>query len=190
MLPDWLSLIDAAYVLIVGLFAWNGLQKGFSAQVAHVITFIAVGALLFFAYPYCFAYFGRIFRNLEETYLMWILLCLLLLAAVGIFVLLSKILAAVLKANASETADAAWGAVLGLVHGAMFGLIALIVLVMIDRTGAAYDKLRIKSYVGKTVCYKLVPRVQPRLTALYENKIREWKAELLRREEAGSEVEM
>ncbi|MDZ8118100.1 CvpA family protein [Pontiella agarivorans] len=190
MLPNWLSFVDAAYVLIVCLFAWGGLQKGFAAQVAHVITFVAVGALLYFAYPFCFVYFGRIFRNLEETYLMWILLCLLLLAGAGIFVLFSKILAAVLKSNVSDAADAGWGTVLGLIHGALFGLIALIILVMVDRTGGSYDKLRMKSYVGKTVCHKIVPRIQPRLTTLYENKIRDWKAELLRREEAASEVDM
>lgn len=190
MLPSWFSFIDVAYLVVVGIFAWGGMQKGFAAQLARFFTFLGIAALLFFAYPFLFEYFGRVFRNLDETFLMWLLLLGLAAAGFGVFVLISKLLEAAFKAQMSDTTDAVWGFIFGLLHGGIACLIGMIVLVMIDRSGVSYDKFRMKSYVGKTVCYQLVPRVQPRLTALYEDRISDWKAELLRREEAASEVEM
>jgi hypothetical protein len=43
-----------------------------------------------------------------------------------------------------------------------------------------------KSQVGKLVCLQIVPRIQPRLPALYEHKLDDWKAELMKQEEAGN----
>lgn len=185
MIPDWLSWLDVSFLFAVLLFAWGGFQKGFAAQLAHVLSFFAFGILLFFAYPFLFSYFGGVFRNLEETYLMWMLLMTLLILGIALFMLFSKLLAGLLKLQVSDRADQGWGFAFGLFRGALTVLIGLIILVMVDRTGGAYDHLRTKSQVGKLVCYKLVPGIQPHITALYDDKIEGWKAELMHREEAG-----
>jgi uncharacterized membrane protein required for colicin V production len=185
MIPVWLSWVDVAFLLAVGLFAWGGFQKGFAAQLAPVLTFLSASILLFFAYPFLFNYFGGVFRNLEETYLMWMLLITLLVLGIALFMLFSKLLAGLVKMQMSDRADTSWGCVLGLFRGLMMGLIGMIVLVMIDRSGVTYDRFRMKSQVGKVVCYQIVPRIQPRVTALYEDKIGDWKSTLLQREEAG-----
>lgn len=190
MLPNWLSYIDVVYVVVCLMFAWGGYQKGFATQLAQVFTFFFVGVLLFFAYPLCFEYFTRVFRSLEQAYLMWILLALLLLAGIGLFILVKKMLAALFKAQISDSVDAGWGLICGFLHGAMVTLIGMIILVMVDRSGKSYDTMRIKSYVGKAVCHHMVPHIQPRLTTLYENKVQDWQSEMLRREEAAGNVEM
>lgn len=185
MIPDWLSWLDVCLMLAVLMFAWGGFQKGFAAQLAPLLTFIASGILLFFGYPFLFSYFGGVFRNLEETYLMWMLLITLLILGISLFILISKLLANLLQLKLTDRADKGWGLVFGFFRGLLTVMIALIILVMTDRTGGSYDRLRAKSKIGKVVCYKLVPAVQPRLTALYENKIEDWQEELLQREEAG-----
>ncbi len=189
MIPDWLSLIDILYVVIICLFARNGFNKGFSGQAAYVLTAFLGGILLFFVYPALFSYFGRVFRGLEEAYLMWLLLIGLGAVSIGLFILFSKITSRVIKTQMSDSKDAGWGLVFGLLNGVLVTLIMLILIVMLDRSGKTYDLMRSKSQVGKLVSYELLPRIQPRLTTLYENKVRDWKAQLMEREEAGAEVD-
>ncbi len=162
MIPDWLSLIDVAYVAVALLFALGGFQKGFAGQVAHVITFVALGAFLFFAYPAIFSYLGRLFRNLNETYMMWLILAGLAVLAIVFFIFVSKLLANVLKTQISDRSDRAYGFILGLVRGVLVTLFAMVFLVILGPP-KFYDSFHTKSYVGKLVCYEIVPRIQPRL---------------------------
>ncbi len=186
MIPNWLSLLDVAFVLVALLFAWGGFQKGFAGQVAHVVTFLGMGAVLYFAYPAIFRYLGRLFRNVEETYLMWLILLGVLAMGVGMFILCSKLLARTLKTHISEQSDHAYGFILGLVRGTLVALFAMVFMVMLDASGKAYDTFRTKSRVGRVVCYKLVPHIQPHLTrAVLEEKARALRDKLLEQEDAG-----
>jgi uncharacterized membrane protein required for colicin V production len=185
MIPDWLSWIDVAFAGVALLFAWGGFQKGFAGQVAHILTFVIMGVALFFAYPAIFEYFSRIFRSVSQIYLMWLILAGLLILAIGIFLLFTKLLARMLKTQISERSDAAYGLLLGLVRGLLVALFGMIFLVMLDSSGKNYDACRSKSYVGKLVCYELVPRIQPRLAPALERNIQELKDKLMEREEAG-----
>jgi uncharacterized membrane protein required for colicin V production len=184
-MPDWLSLVDVAFVGVALLFAWGGYQKGFAGQVAHITTFVIMGGFLFFAYPVIFNYFDRVFRSLNETYLMWLILTGVLVLAILVYLVSSKLLANLLKAQISAGSDNAYGLMLGLVRGLLIGLFAMIFLVMLDGSGKMYDRFRMKSQVGKLVCYELVPRIQPRLTPMLEDNVRKLKNKLLEREEGG-----
>ncbi len=185
IIPDWLSMIDVAYVAVALLFALGGLQKGFAGQVAHVITFLALGTALFFAYPAIYSYLGRLFRNLNETYMMWLILAGLAVLAIVFFVFVSKLLANVLKTQISDKSDRVYGFALGFVRGALVALFVMVFLVILGPP-KFYDSLRMKSHVGKLVCYEMVPRIQPHLnkSTVNENfdKMRE---ALIYQEEAG-----
>ncbi len=185
IIPDWLSMIDVAYVAVALLFALGGLQKGFAGQVAHVITFLALGTALFFAYPAIYSYLGRLFRNLNETYMMWLILAGLAVLAIVFFVFVSKLLANVLKTQISDKSDRVYGFALGFVRGALVALFVMVFLVILGPP-KFYDSLRMKSRVGKLVCYEMVPRIQPHLnkSTVNENfdKMRE---ALIYQEEAG-----
>jgi|GEM_PF-3512138 len=186
MIPNWLSLIDVLFLTIALLFAWGGSQKGFAEQISHIVTFIFMGLLLFFAYPSIFRYLGRIFRSVEPTYLMWLLLVGVVGAAVLMFILMSKLLAGMMKTQISDTSDMAWGFVLGFIRGALAGVFLMVFLVMLDASGRTYDKMRMKSYVGKLVCYEMVPRIQPHLSrAVLEEKANALRNKLLEQEDAG-----
>src|SRR5210317_1014536 len=105
MIPEWLSFIDVAFLGAALLFAWGGFQKGFAAQIAHILTCLIMGVFLFFAYPAIYNFLSGIFRNLEEAYLMWLLLVCLAALTFGVFILTSKMLASMLKAQISKNSD-------------------------------------------------------------------------------------
>lgn len=184
-MPEWLSLVDAAVLVAVVFFAWGGFQKGFAAQVAHILTIVIVGGFLFFAYPAIFDYFERLLQSVEDTYIMWLILAATVVLGILIFAMLSKVLAKVLKAQVSDIFDSVYGMLLGLLRGVLAVLLALVFLVMLDSSGRAYDKLNGKSYVGRFVCGQVVPRIQPRLAPAFEEKVEEFKRKLLDRKEAG-----
>ncbi len=162
MIPDWLSFVDIAYVAVALLFAMGGFQKGFAGQVAHILTIVAMGLFLFFAYPRIFSYLGREFRNLNETHMVWLILVGLAVLTVLFFVYVSKLLANVLKTQISDRSDRAYGFTLGLIRGGLLTLLAMVFLVILGppKFDETFGR---KSYVGKLVCYELVPRIQPRL---------------------------
>lgn len=162
MIPGWLSLIDVAYIAIALLFALGGLQRGFASQVAHIITFVALGVALFFAYPSIFTYMGQLFRRVNEVYMMWLLLAGLVVLAVVFYVFISKMLANVLKMQISDRTDRVYGFSLGFVRGALATLFAMLFLVILGPE-RFHSVLSEKSYVGQLVCYKMVPRIQPHL---------------------------
>ena len=185
MIPDWFSFVDMAFLGVALLFAWGGFQKGFAGQVAHILTCLIMGVFLFFAYPAIYSYLSRVLRNVEEAYLMWLLLVCLAALTFGVFVLSSKMLASLLKAQISDRSDHAYGFMLGFIRGALVALFAMIFIVMLGPP-RFYDSFRVKSYVGREVCYNLVPRIQPHLNrATLEEKTKEWKLKLLEQQEAG-----
>ena len=185
MIPDWLSLIDVAFVAMALLFAMGGFQQGFAGQVAHVITFLVLGVALFFAYPALFSYMGRLFRNLNETYMMWIILAGLAVLTILFFHLIGKLLANVLKTQISDRADRAYGFILGFIRGVLVTLLIMIFLVILGPT-KFYEGFRVKSQVGKLVCYEMVPRIQPHLTrAVLEERVNKLREVLIYQEEAG-----
>lgn len=185
MIPDWLSFVDVAFLGVALLFAWGGFQKGFAGQMAHILTFLIMGGFLFFAYPAIYNYLATIFRNLEEAYLMWLLLICMAALTFGVFVLSTKMLASLLKTQISDRSDHAYGFMLGCIRGALVALFAMIFIVMLGPP-RFYDSFRVKSYIGKQVCYNLVPRIQPHLNrSTLESQVKEWKRQLLEQQEAG-----
>lgn len=185
MLPEWLSLVDVVFVAVILLFGWNGFQKGFAKQIAHIITFIILGIFLFYAYPSIHRHLADVLHNVDEIYLMWLIMGIVLVGALAVFLLLCKILANLLKTKISDGSDCAYGLILGLIRGFFVALFAMILLVMFDSSGRIYDKFQAKSRVGRIVCSELVPRIQPRLAPALERNIKEIKLKLLEQEEAG-----
>ncbi len=188
MMPDWLSLIDAAVVLAVLLFAWSGFQKGFAAQVAHILTFLFLGSGLFFAYPDLYRFLGRTFQRIDEAVMMWLLLAGLVLLSILIFTLLSKLLALLLKKQISARSDRVCGLLLGTLRGGLAALLVMIVLVMVGPQRLE-EYFRMNSRSGEFVALKLVPRIRPHLNRpVVEETARAWKSRLLDQKEAGTEM--
>ncbi len=162
-MPGWLSFIDVAFVIVVVLFAWGGFQKGFAGQIAHIATALVLGGLLFFAYPHVLGFLGRVFRSIDETYLMWVLVIGLLVLSVFVFILMSKLFASLLKAHLSERSDHVYGLILGTIRGALTALLFMIILMMLG-SPRIEDAFRDKSYTGTFVARELVPRIRPHVS--------------------------
>lgn len=185
MIPTWLSLVDVTFVAVALLFAWHGFRNGFAVHIAHVLTFVVMGSFLFFVYPYLFNYLDGVFHNLDETYLMWLLLAGMAVLTLVVFMWLNRLFASMLKKRVSPRSDHIYGFILGFIRGVFVALFAMIFLVILGPP-RIYDDFRIKSHVGKLVCYELVPRIQPHLThAVLEEQVQKLKNKLLEREEAG-----
>lgn len=185
MIPNWFSFIDAAFVLAVLLFAWGGFQKGFAAQLAPIMTFLILGVLMFFAYPYVYTFLGRALRSIDETVIMWMLMIGLAAVAVGIFILFSRMLSNLLKKQISDGSDHTYGFILGTVRGVLTALLFMVFLVMLGPREIE-DKFCEKSYTGRFVSKEMVMRIRPRLSRpLVKEKTKEWRDWLLGQEEAG-----
>lgn len=185
MLPGWLSLIDVAYICLALFFAWGGSQKGFASQIAHILTCLVMGLILFFVYPNVFSYLGRIFRDLNPYSLMWLILIAMAVLAISVFLLFTKLLTGVLDTDVSPKADSIGGFILGLIRGGMVVLYAMIFLVILGPP-KFYDTFRLKSFVGKSVCYEMVPRIQPQLSrSALDERVRGLKDTLRDRDDAG-----
>lgn len=185
MIPEWLSMIDVAFAAVALLFGLGGLQRGFASQVAHIITFLALGLFLFFAYPALYNYMGRLFRNLNEVYMMWIILAGLVLLAIAFFIMVNKMLANLLKTQISDRSDRTYGFLLGIIRGALLTILAMVFMVILG-SEKFYNVFSEKSHVGRLVCYEMVPRIQPHVnkSSVGEgfDKMRE---ALIYKEEAG-----
>jgi uncharacterized membrane protein required for colicin V production len=162
MIPEWLSFIDVAFVVVVLFSAMGGFQKGFSGQIAQVITFVLFGIFLFFAYPAIYNHMVALFHGLDKVYVMWLALAGMVVLFILIFILLSKLLATILKTQMSERSDRTYGLTLGVIRGILVAFIGMILLVILG-PATLPDTLCEKSQVGRLVCREMVPRIQPHL---------------------------
>lgn len=163
MIPEWLSLIDVAFLVVAFLFGLSGFQKGFAGQVAHVITFLVLGVALFFGYRSIMGYFRRLLQDLPETYITWLAIAGLVVLAIVFFILVSKLLANVLKTQISNQSDCGYGFILGFVRGALVALFVMVFLVILG-PAEFQETLCFKSQAGRLVCNELVPCIRPHVT--------------------------
>jgi uncharacterized membrane protein required for colicin V production len=185
MIPEWLSFIDIAFVAVALLFGLGGVQRGFASQVAHIITFLAMGAFLLYAYPAIFDLFGRLFRDVNEVYMMWLLLAGLVLLTVVFFIFVSKLLANILKMQISDRSDRVYGFLFGFVRGALTALLVMVFLVILGSENI-YNVFSEKSRIGQFVCYEMVPRIQPHVNkSTVEDGFDRMREALIHQEEAG-----
>ncbi len=162
-MPAWLSYIDIGFTVVVLLFAWGGFQKGFAGQVAHILAALFLGGALFFAFPAVYGYLGRVFRRIDETYIMWMLVIILVILSVLVFIGISKLLVNLLKLHITEKSDQVNGLLLGTVRGILTALLGMILLVMLGPYRIE-ESFRYRSYTGRFVVHELVPRIRPHVS--------------------------
>jgi len=184
MVSGWFSFVDVVFFGVALLLAVGGYQRGFAGQVAHVVTFLVMGFLLFFTYPPAFGYLEQHFFNVDAAYLMWALFFGLLLLAVGCFSMVGRLLAKVLKVRVSSRSDHVYGFALGFARGALMALLGMVFLVILGPPEFR-ECFRAKSPVGKLVCNEMVPHIQPRIPHARLEGIERVKSALLYQEEAG-----
>jgi uncharacterized membrane protein required for colicin V production len=176
-------------VCVVLLFTWAGCQKGFAAQVAPVLTLAVFGGILFYAYPHIFSYFEDLFYKISDAYVMWGILAVVAILMAGLFIVSNKLFAKILKAQVTDRTDKVYGFILGLIRGTLFTLLGLILIVMIGPRDY-HEQLTEKSHVGRLVCQRLVPRIQPHMTSPeVEKRIDQLRSKLLEQDDAAAGID-
>jgi len=189
MLLYSISLIDVIAVCMVLLFAWAGCQKGFAAQMAPVLTLAVFGGTLFYAYPHMFRYFEDLFHKMSDAYVMWGILVVLAVLMAGLFIVSSRLFAKIIRARVTSRTDRFCGFLLGLMRGVLFTLLGLVLVVMVGPRDY-HEQLTEKSHVGRLVCQRLVPHIQPHLTAPeVERNIDRLRSKLLEQDDPAAGID-
>lgn len=163
--PEQLYTIDILFAAFVLLFVFSGMKHGFSGELAHVVTLTALLAGVCFYYPQLVDLVTEVWRALPETAVRIAVPVFMLLAAVLLFVAGRALFKRLLKSKLSETADKAVGGLVGILRGALLGLVIFSALSLIP-SEALYRTLSEKSSVGAWVCNTLTPWAQPRIMEL------------------------
>ena len=150
MIPDWLHIIDFLCAVIIFLFAYTGVKKGVSGQMASLIGFGAVGAALIYAYYPILNFAQRLFSDTPVYALMWLVFLFLCAVGILVYLLLRGILADLFKTNISEGLDSFFGVVLAGLRGLML-IISLIVAIGLLSTDPVNEVLMDRSYIGNIV---------------------------------------
>lgn len=185
MIPEWMSLIDLSFVVLVLLFGMSGFQQGYARQLVHVFSYLLGMVFLLFLYPLLFNFVSYSCPGCSETYLIWAMLLGMIFVGIGVFMLVVRLMARRFKAEASGGKDRSMGFLFGMIRG---GLLLLFVLMYAAILGSreSRDVMAGKSVVGEVVCEVLAPQAQPRME---KGSISEWgeriQRRLLEREEAG-----
>lgn len=163
--PEQVYTIDILFLAFVLLFVFSGIKHGLSGELAHVITLTAVLAGICFFYPQLIDLATESWRALPETAVRIAVPLVMALAAVLLFFLVRVLLKQLLKSKLSEFSDKAVGGVVGVLRGALLGLVLFSGLSLIP-SEALYRTLSEKSLIGAWVCNTLTPWAQPRIMEL------------------------
>jgi len=163
--PESLYTIDILFVAFVLLFVFSGIKHGLSGELAHVVTLLALLFGICFFYPQLMQLASEAWRSLPDTAVRIAVPIVILLAAGLLFVLTRALCKQLFKSKLSEAVDKAAGALVGVLRGALLGLVVFSGLSMIPNE-ALFRTLSEKSLIGAWVCNTLTPWAQPRIMEL------------------------
>jgi len=163
--PEMLYTIDILFAVFVLFFAVSGMRHGFSGELAHVVTLIALLAGVCFFYPQLMELASETWRTLPESAVRILVPVVLVLAAVLLFVVVRALFKQLLKDKLGETADKAAGGLVGALRGILFGLTVFAGLSLIPNE-SLYRMLSEKSSIGGWVCNTLTPWAQSHMEDL------------------------
>ena len=163
--PEMLYTIDILFVAFVLLFGVIGLLRGFSGELASLLTlFVLLGALCF-SYPSLTQIAAENWGTLSPEAIQALVLLVLLLGSAILFFLMHLLFRQMFKERMGMVFHRVAGGFVGLLRG---GLIALCMMtgLSILPSEALYARLSEKSVIGGWVCHTLTPWVHPRLMEL------------------------
>ena len=163
--PEVLYTIDILFVAFSLLFAVIGLWRGASGELASLLTlFLLLGTICFY-YPALTQIAALQWDTLPAAAIQGLVLVVLLLSALIISVLLSKLLKQVWKSTVGVVIDKITGIFVGFLRGALIGISLLAALSLVPNEDL-YLLLSEKSEIGGWVCTRFTPWLHPRLMEL------------------------
>ncbi len=163
--PEMLYTIDILFVAFVVVFLVGGVRHGFSGELAHVITLLALLAGFCFFYPNLVQMASETWRALPDSAVRILVPVVLVLAAALLFVVVRALLRQLLKDKVGGPADKVGGGLVGALRGILFGL-ALFAGISLIPNETLYRALSEKSSIGAWVCNTLTPWAQSHVEEL------------------------
>jgi len=163
--PEMLYTIDILFVAFVLFFVVGGVRHGFSGELAHVITLLALLAGVCFYYPRMVEIASDYWRVLPEPVVRILVPIVLVLAAVLLFVVVRALFKQLLKDKAGGPVDKAGGGLVGALRGILFGLTVFAGISLIPNE-TLYRVISEKSAIGAWVCNTLTPWAQSHVEEL------------------------
>jgi uncharacterized membrane protein required for colicin V production len=163
--PEMLFTIDILFAAFVLFFAVSGARNGFSGELAHVVTLVALLAGVCFYYPQLTGLAADYWQALPESAVRILVPIVLVLAAALLFVAVRALFKQLFKSKLGGPADKIAGGLTGALRGALFGLAFLAGLSLIP-DDSLYRALSEKSSVGSWVCNTLTPWAQSHAVGL------------------------
>jgi len=163
--PEVLYTIDILFVAFVLLFAMIGLLRGFSGELASLLTlFVLLGAVLF-SYPVLTQIAAENWGTLSPGAIQAVVLLILVLGSAILFFLMHLLFRQMFKERMGMVFHRIAGGFVGLMRGGLIALCLMAGLSLLPDE-ALYAKLSEKSVIGGWVCNTLTPWVHPRMMEL------------------------
>lgn len=163
--PEQLYTIDILFAAFVLLFVFSGIKHGLSGELAHAVTLIVLLVGVCFFYPQCLDLASESWSALPDSAVRILVPVVMALAGILLFFVLRALFKKIFKSKLSEPADKTAGALIGILRGALTGLVLFSCLSLLPNE-ALYRTLSEKSAIGSWVCNTLTPWAQPRVMEL------------------------
>jgi len=163
--PEMLYTIDILFVAFALLFLVVGLLRGFSGELASLLTlFVLLGAVCF-SYPMLTQIAAELWTTLSPTAIQSLVLLVLVLVSVILFFLMHLLFRQMFKERMGMVFHRIAGGFVGLLRGGLLALCLMAALSLLPNE-ALYAKLSEKSVIGGWVCNVFTPWLHPRLMEL------------------------
>lgn len=163
--PETFYTIDILFTVFVFFVTLNGLRRGFSGELAGLLSFsILVGAVVIF-YPSFIEVAGPSLEGMSPWLIQILIFLALLVAYLVVYGLLRLFIRQLLKGIVGTFFDKLFGGGIGLLHGVLTGIMLMASLSLIPHDGL-YNALAKKSEVGEWVCNRFTPWIYPHLMEL------------------------
>jgi len=163
--PDVLYTIDILFVAFALLFGVIGLLRGFSAELASLLTlFVLLGTLCFY-FPALTQLAAKTWNTLPAAALQGVVLFALVLLSVILFFLMHWLFRQMVKERMGMVFHRIAGGFAGLLRGGLLALCFMAGLSLLPNE-ALHIRLSEQSLVGGWVCSRFTPWLYPRLMEL------------------------
>jgi len=163
--PETFYTVDILFLIGVVLFGVVGLIRGFSGELARILSLSFLLLSFCFFYPPLTQMAVQKWDVIPAGLIQVVVALIFFFAGMAVFLLLRVLFKRILKEVFSWLADKVIGTLSGLVFGMLVGLSVMSLLTMVPSENL-YRVLSEKSMVGGWVCESLTPWLHPRLMEL------------------------
>lgn len=164
-MPETIYAIDIIFAVFVLLITFNGMRRGFSGELANVLTLGLLVGGIYFYYGDLLELASHHYPELNSLALQAIVYGALIAATVLVYTVLSFVLGKVMAQVVGPVIDKLLGCCFGFVSGVVMGMLILAGITLIPNQ-PINDYIYENSYSGRWVSDQFIPWIEPHLQEL------------------------